>query len=73
MNKILKLQVTKCEIKYLFRKPATKRHARYLKGREPKLIENDKTCLVIRGGNASQQIVNVLKELVCFVKAFTCL
>jgi len=44
-------------------KPATKRHARYLKGREPKLIENDKTCLVIRGGNASQQIVNVLKEL----------
>jgi len=48
-------------------KPASKRHARFLKGREPKLNENDKSCLVIRGGNANQEIVNVLKEM-CMMK-----
>ncbi|VDP11020.1 unnamed protein product [Soboliphyme baturini] len=45
------------------RKPTTKRGKRYLENRAPKLIENDKTCLFIRGNRVSQAGVDLLKDL----------
>lgn len=44
-------------------KPKSKAHKRYLENREPKLIENDKTCLFLRGGNSSQAVTKVMS---CF-------
>lgn len=44
-------------------KPKSKAHKRYLENREPKLVENDKTCLFLRGGNSSAAVTKVMS---CF-------
>jgi len=44
-------------------KPKTQRHGRFLKAREFKVHENDKTALMIKGGNANVHVTNILKEL----------
>ena len=47
-----------------FRKPKTQSGKHFLQKREPKLHENDKQCMLIKGGNTSEIVSNVLKELV---------
>merc|ERR1712038_2208878 len=49
-------------------KPKSKAHKRYLENREPKLIENDKTCLFLRGGNSSQAVTKVMSCLHSLMK-----
>jgi len=44
-------------------KSSSHRHRRFLKARESKVHENDKTALLIRGGNANNEITTVLKEI----------
>lgn len=46
-------------------KPKNQRVKRALEHREPKLIENVKTAMFIRGGNTSEVVTQTLKELVC--------
>merc|ERR1711981_1166512 len=49
-------------------KPKTKAHKRYLENREAKLVENDKTCLFLRGGNSSDAVTKVMSTLFSFKK-----
>lgn len=49
-------------------KPKSKAHKRFLENREPKLVENDKTCLFLRGGNSSQAVTKVMATLQAFKK-----
>eukprot|EP00126_Sphaerothecum_destruens_P010773 Sdes_comp20806_c0_seq1m17142 len=49
-------------------KAKNQRSKRYLESREAKVVENTKTALFIRGGNTSQLIQDVLKELYHFKK-----
>merc|ERR1711981_874066 len=49
-------------------KPKTKAHKRYLENREPKLTENDKKCLFLRGGNSSEVVTKVMSMLYSFKK-----
>eukprot|EP01103_Thecamoeba_quadrilineata_P008472 TRINITY_DN18206_c0_g1_i1.p1 TRINITY_DN18206_c0_g1~~TRINITY_DN18206_c0_g1_i1.p1 ORF type:complete len:309 (+),score=55.27 TRINITY_DN18206_c0_g1_i1:53-979(+) len=49
------------------KKPSSQSVKRFLENREPKLIENTKTCLFIRGEKTSQIITQVLKDL-CTLK-----
>jgi len=49
-------------------KPKTKPGKRFLEDREPKLIENDKTTLFIRGINANHTVLEAMKNLACFKK-----
>ncbi|XP_039265006.2 ribosome production factor 2 homolog [Styela clava] len=44
-------------------KPKSQRHRRVLEQRAPKIFENDKTALFIRGGNTSNIITTALQEL----------
>merc|ERR1712226_860369 len=48
--------------------PKTKAHKRYLENREAKLVENDKTCLFLRGGNSSDAVTKVMSTLYSFKK-----
>jgi len=43
--------------------PKTQRGKRHLLDRAPKLTENDKSCLFIRGGNTSLAVTQCLKDL----------
>jgi len=43
-------------------KPKTQRGKRFLRGREPKVFENTKQAMFIKGGNTSQVITSLLKE-----------
>ncbi|KAL7987844.1 hypothetical protein Chor_006763 [Crotalus horridus] len=45
-------------------KPKTKRAKRFLEKREPKLTENTKNAMLIKGGNASLTVTEVLKNIV---------
>ena len=45
-------------------KPKNQRVKRALEQRAPKLVENEKTAMFIRGGNTSETVTQVLKELV---------
>ncbi|XP_073076878.1 ribosome production factor 2 homolog isoform X1 [Manis javanica] len=47
-------------------KPKTKRAKRFLEKREPKLSENIKNAMLIKGGNANSTVTQVLRD-VCFV------
>nr|CAB3265689.1 ribosome production factor 2 homolog [Phallusia mammillata] len=49
-------------------KPKTQRHKRILKARLPKVHENDKKSLFIRGGNTSETVTSVLKDLYALKK-----
>lgn len=50
---------------FLNRKPKTKRAKRFLEKREPKLSENIKNAMLIKGGNANSMVTQVLKDVVC--------
>ncbi|XP_048842544.1 ribosome production factor 2 homolog isoform X2 [Brienomyrus brachyistius] len=44
-------------------KPKTKRSKRFLQSREPKLTENTKNAMIIKGGNTSLTVTNALKDI----------
>lgn len=46
------------------RKPKTKRAKRFLEKREPKLSENTKSAMLIKGGNANLTVTQVLRDVV---------
>jgi len=52
----------------LFRKPKNQRVKRALEKREPKIYENDKTAVFIRGGHTSEIVTQFLAELVFGIK-----
>ncbi|KAK1338109.1 hypothetical protein QTO34_001219 [Cnephaeus nilssonii] len=45
------------------RKPKTKRAKRFLEKREPKLSENIKNAMLIKGGNANSAVTQVLRDV----------
>lgn len=51
-------------LKISLRKPRTQRAKRALEHRGPKLVENTKSVMFIRGGNTSAQVTQSLKDLV---------
>ena len=51
----------------LFSKPKNQRVKRALQKREPKIVENDKHALFLKGGRTSETIAEALKDLVCIV------
>lgn len=46
------------------RKPKTKRSKRFLESRAPKLVEDVKTAMIMKGGNTSLTITQALKDIV---------
>uniref|UniRef100_A0A8B9U7B4 Ribosome production factor 2 homolog n=1 Tax=Anas zonorhyncha TaxID=75864 RepID=A0A8B9U7B4_9AVES len=52
-------------------KPKTKRAKRFLERREPKLTENTKNAMLIKGGNANLTVTEVLKDIVSGRKNIT--
>ncbi|XP_039207132.1 ribosome production factor 2 homolog [Crotalus tigris] len=54
-------------------KPKTKRAKRFLEKREPKLTENTKNAMLIKGGNASLTVTEVLKNIYALKKPFAVL
>ena len=49
-----------------YSKPKNQRVKRELERREPKLVENVKAAMFIRGGNTSETVTRTLKELVIY-------
>ena len=49
-----------------FRKPKTQKGKRFLESREPKIFENTKKTMFVKGGNTSLTVTKLLKELVRF-------
>ena len=45
-------------------KPKNQRVKRALEERAPKLVENEKSAMFIRGGRTSETVTQVLKDLV---------
>uniref|UniRef100_A0A3Q2Z429 Ribosome production factor 2 homolog n=1 Tax=Hippocampus comes TaxID=109280 RepID=A0A3Q2Z429_HIPCM len=45
-------------------KPKTKRSKRFLQSRAPKLTENGKSAMIMKGGNANQTVSQALKDIV---------
>ena len=45
-------------------KAKTARTKRFLDNRAPKLVENTKTAVVLKGGNTSETVTAALKDLV---------
>ena len=56
----------------MIRKPKNQRVKRALDDRAPKLIENEKTAMFIRGGRTSETVTQVLKDLVSIYKYQAC-
>ncbi|XP_075059027.1 ribosome production factor 2 homolog [Mixophyes fleayi] len=54
-------------------KPKTRRAKRFLETREPKLNENDKNAMLIKGGNANNVVTQALKDLYALKKPFSVL
>nr|XP_060609157.1 ribosome production factor 2 homolog isoform X1 [Anolis sagrei ordinatus] len=54
-------------------KPKTKRAKRFLEKREPKVTENTKNAMLIKGGNANTTITEVLKDIYSLKKPFAVL
>ncbi|MED6243628.1 rRNA-binding ribosome biosynthesis protein rpf2 [Ataeniobius toweri] len=44
-------------------KPKTKRSKRFLESRAPKLIEDVRSTMIMKGGNTSQTITTALKDI----------
>ncbi|XP_033740701.1 ribosome production factor 2 homolog [Pecten maximus] len=44
-------------------KPKTQKGKRFLEGREPKITENTKTSIFVKGGNTSMTVTQAMKEL----------
>nr|XP_040137979.1 ribosome production factor 2 homolog [Ictidomys tridecemlineatus] len=51
-------------------KPKTKRAKRFLEKREPKLSENIKNAMLIKGGNANAIVTQVLKDMYALKKPY---
>ncbi|KAK9956038.1 hypothetical protein ABG768_013795 [Culter alburnus] len=49
-------------------KPKTRRSKRFLQSREPKLIENLKNSMIIKGGNTSETLSQALKDVYALKK-----
>ncbi|KAJ1154921.1 hypothetical protein NDU88_007664 [Pleurodeles waltl] len=49
-------------------KPKTKRAKRFLEKREPKLVENIKNAMLIKGGNANSTVTQALKDIYALKK-----
>ncbi|XP_049613124.1 ribosome production factor 2 homolog [Syngnathus scovelli] len=49
-------------------KPKTKRSKRFLESRAPKLAEKEKCAMIMKGGNANQNISQALKDIYSFKK-----
>ncbi|MEJ1286718.1 ribosome production factor 2 homolog [Cricetulus griseus] len=52
-------------------KPKTKRAKRFLEKREPKVSENIKNAMLIKGGNANATVTQVLRDMVDFFRGPT--
>lgn len=48
----------------LLSKPKTKRGKRFLENRDPKVVENVKRAMFIKGGRTSEKITKALKQFV---------
>lgn len=48
----------------IHRKPKTKRSKRFLERRAPKLSEDLKSAMIMKGGNTSQTVTQALKDIV---------
>ena len=48
----------------ILRKPKTKRSKRFLESRAPKLTEDVKSAMIMKGGNTSLTITQALKDIV---------
>lgn len=48
----------------LLRKPKTRRSKRFLEGRAPKLSEDVKSVMIMKGGNTNQIVTQALKDIV---------
>ncbi|XP_036104912.1 ribosome production factor 2 homolog isoform X1 [Molossus molossus] len=55
---------------YTHRKPKTKRAKRFLEKREPKLSENIKNAMLIKGGNANLTVTQVLRDVYALKKPY---
>ncbi|ERE84306.1 general transcription factor 3C polypeptide 6-like protein [Cricetulus griseus] len=53
-------------------KPKTKRAKRFLEKREPKVSENIKNAMLIKGGNANATVTQVLRDMEFFSKKSDC-
>ncbi|XP_072595082.1 ribosome production factor 2 homolog isoform X3 [Vulpes vulpes] len=51
-------------------KPKTKRAKRFLEKREPKLSENIKNAMLIKGGNANSMVTQVLRDVYALKKPY---
>ncbi|XP_054578389.1 ribosome production factor 2 homolog isoform X4 [Eptesicus fuscus] len=51
-------------------KPKTKRAKRFLEKREPKLSENIKNAMLIKGGNANSAVTQVLRDVYALKKPY---
>ncbi|KAG5277437.1 hypothetical protein AALO_G00117600 [Alosa alosa] len=49
-------------------KPKTKRSKRFLQSREPKLTENVKNAMIMKGGNATETVTQALKDIYALKK-----
>lgn len=52
----------------IIRKAKTKRSKRFLESRAPKLTEDVKSAMIMKGGNTSQTITQALKDIVSNVE-----
>ncbi|KAA8583229.1 hypothetical protein FQN60_015775 [Etheostoma spectabile] len=53
-------------------KPKTKRSKRFLENRAPKLVEDVKSAMIMKGGNTNQTITQALKDIEFFSKKTDC-
>ena len=53
-----------CVCVCVYRRPKSQRSKRFLEGRAPKIAENVKNAMIMKGGNTSETITNALKDLV---------
>lgn len=56
--------VTYVCVLFLHRKPKNKRSKRFLENRAPKLTENVKNAMIMKGGNANLTVSQALKDIV---------
>lgn len=60
--------VLRAIIIYSSRKAKTRRGKRFLENRQPKVIENDKMALIIKGGKTNEKVTSALADLYALKK-----
>lgn len=53
---------------YTHRKPKNARVKRALEAREPKIVENEKTAIFVRGQNTSDRVRGVMQDMVSYMR-----